>query len=150
MCLSPAHVSGDSQYGKQSINEVKEKISFSLFSAYLEVFIPSAYLRWQSIWRTGNKRYQTKEIIFIKLISFKFTQDYLSYDGGHYHIETSLLICRSNQWTGFYFKGTSVMKELKTGLARLWDLFIKRMEAWDLINKTKGSSRNLVSSITEI
>ena len=28
------------------------------------------------------------------------------------HIETSLLICRANQWTGLYMIGTSVMKEL--------------------------------------
>ena len=34
------------------------------------------------------------------------------HDGGRYHIETSPLICKSNQWTGFYMEGTSVMKEL--------------------------------------
>ena len=32
--------------------------------------------------------------------------------GGPYHIETSPLICRANQWTGFYMIRTSVMKEL--------------------------------------
>ena len=26
----------------------------------------------------------------------------LFHDGGPYHIETSLLICHANQWTGFY------------------------------------------------
>ena len=31
---------------------------------------------------------------------------------GPYHIVTSPLICRENQWTGFYMIGTSVMKEL--------------------------------------
>ena len=31
---------------------------------------------------------------------------------GPYHIETSTLICRANQWTGSYLIGTSVMKEL--------------------------------------
>ena len=38
----------------------------------------------------------------------------LSYcgDGGHYHIETSLLNCGENQWTGFYMITASVMKEL--------------------------------------
>ena len=30
--------------------------------------------------------------------------------GGPYHIETSPLICRANQWTCFYMMGTSVMK----------------------------------------
>ena len=34
------------------------------------------------------------------------------YDGGPYHIETSPLICRANQWTGFYMIGTSTIKEL--------------------------------------
>ena len=29
-----------------------------------------------------------------------------------YHIKTSPLICRANQWTRFYMKGTSVIKEL--------------------------------------
>ena len=35
----------------------------------------------------------------------------LSHDGGRYHIETSPLICRANQWTSFYIT-VSVMKEL--------------------------------------
>ena len=33
------------------------------------------------------------------------------HDGGRYHIETSPLIYRANQWTGFYMTGTSVTKE---------------------------------------
>ena len=33
-------------------------------------------------------------------------------DGGRYHIETSPLICRANQWTGFYMITASVLKEL--------------------------------------
>ena len=35
------------------------------------------------------------------------------HDGGRYHIETSLLICGANQWTGFYMITASVMKGLK-------------------------------------
>ena len=31
---------------------------------------------------------------------------------GPYNLETSLLICKANQWTGVYMLGTSVMKEL--------------------------------------
>ena len=34
-------------------------------------------------------------------------------DGGRYHIETSPLIYRVNQWSGFYMISASVMKELK-------------------------------------
>ena len=36
------------------------------------------------------------------------------HDGGPYHVETSPLIYRGNQWNGLYMTGTSsVMKELK-------------------------------------
>ena len=38
------------------------------------------------------------------------------YHGGPYHIETSLLIYRTNKWTGFYMVGTSVMKDLKLAI----------------------------------
>ena len=31
---------------------------------------------------------------------------------GPYHIGTSSMICKANQWTGVYITGTSVMKEL--------------------------------------
>ena len=41
-------------------------------------------------------------ILFIKLF----------HDGGCYHIETSPLISKANQWTGFYLITASVMKEL--------------------------------------
>ena len=46
-----------------------------------------------------------------------FSEDILSFwlfhHGGLYHIETNILICFASQWTGFYIKGTSVMKEFK-------------------------------------
>ena len=31
---------------------------------------------------------------------------------GSYHIETSVLICSTNQWNGFYVIESSIMKEL--------------------------------------
>ena len=37
----------------------------------------------------------------------------LFHDRGTYHIETSPLIYRVNQWTGIYIIGTSVMKKLR-------------------------------------
>ena len=40
------------------------------------------------------------------------------HDEGPYSIKTSPLICRANQWFGFYMIETSVMKELK-------ELFVK-------------------------
>ena len=42
----------------------------------------------------------------------RFDCYHLFHDGGPYHINTSPLICRANQWTGFYMIGTSVMKGL--------------------------------------
>ena len=38
--------------------------------------------------------------------------DQFFHDEGLYHRKTSPLICRANQWTGFYMTGTSVMKNL--------------------------------------
>ena len=40
----------------------------------------------------------------------------LFHHGSPYHIETSPLICRANQWTVSYKVGTSVMKELKASM----------------------------------
>ena len=71
-------------------------------------------------------------VIFLSLRNIQ-TRDLLTFSGGiemkywaqmgcprfygfcrtlSHHIETSLLICRANQWTGFYMIGASVMKEL--------------------------------------
>ena len=36
----------------------------------------------------------------------------LFHDGGRNHIETSPLICSTNQWTGFYMISASIMKGL--------------------------------------
>ena len=38
----------------------------------------------------------------------------LFHDGGLYHIQTSPLICSGKQWTAFYMKETSAMKELRS------------------------------------
>ena len=48
---------------------------------------------------------KTKRIFFIM-------SNELFYDEDHYHIESSPLICRANQCTGFTVIGTLVMKEL--------------------------------------
>ena len=55
-----------------------------------------------------------QEITWSKSDVYLFsTQVYPSHDGGHYHIETSPLICSANQWTGFYMITASVMKGLR-------------------------------------
>ena len=46
---------------------------------------------------------------------------------GTYHIDTSLLICSANQWTGFYMIETSVMKKLLMLKALQITNLIKRM-----------------------
>ena len=54
---------------------------------------------------------------FSKIVYYFEYFEYIPYiltfhDGGCYHIETSSLICRANQWTGFYMITASVMKGL--------------------------------------
>ena len=55
--------------------------------------------------------YFNKQVKMIKNIRAAY---YLFHDSDRYHIETSLLIYRGNQWTGFYMITTSVMKGLNT------------------------------------
>ena len=43
-----------------------------------------------------------------------------SHDKGPYHLETSPLICRANQLTGFYIIRTSAIKELVIAFAPVW------------------------------
>ena len=51
-----------------------------------------------------SRVWEIVQLLFIKYHYFP--------DGGPYHIETILLICRANQWTGFSIIGTSIMKGL--------------------------------------
>ena len=54
-------------------------------------------------------------------------------------METSTMICRANQWTGFYMIGASVMKELNFGLRRL--MIDKLVCGFREIVKTKDLGR---------
>ena len=38
--------------------------------------------------------------------------DLLIRGGGPYHVENSILICKGNQWIGFYLTVTYIMKQL--------------------------------------
>ena len=49
----------------------------------------------------------------------------LFHDEGRYHIETSPLICRANQWTGFCMITISVMNELNCDVLLQGDVFEK-------------------------
>ena len=64
------------------------------------------------VWQGSGFKHKGENIIYRKN---KFSLWFKSFiDVGLYHIETSPLICRANEWTGFYMIGTSVMKELIT------------------------------------
>ena len=57
-------------------------------------------------------KYKYKHGLKVTSESMSYTLTFkLFHDGGPYHIETSLLMFRSNQWAGFYMIGTYVMKE---------------------------------------
>ena len=53
------------------------------------------------------------QIILILMLSFNVKYLYIFHGGVTFHIVTSSLICRANQWTGFYMIRTSVITELK-------------------------------------
>ena len=75
----------------------------------IEVVLGSLFLtlnRFHTLFRCFHFYLQTNKYLLNLL---KLTL----YDGNSHHIETSPLICRTNQWTGFYMMGTFVMKELK-------------------------------------
>ena len=58
----------------------------------------------------GSEAYFYSEddiVIYLSVLILTF------HDGGRYHIETSPLICRAYQWTGFYMLTAFVMKGLK-------------------------------------
>ena len=54
----------------------------------------------------------------------------LFHDGGRYHIETSPLICSSNQWTGFYMNDNKLRHERVTNekgfFWKLHDLLLQK------------------------
>ena len=75
---------------------------FSLILLYFDVD------GWVTTWCSNCCGTITKKLIQnISAIILEFF-----HDGGPYHIETSTLICKTNQWTGFYMIGTSIVKEL--------------------------------------
>ena len=69
-------------------------------------------LKFFCIWHAKNiteTSYRSNRFISNYLSEEKFK---LFHDGDRYHVETSPLNCKANQWTGFYMITTPVMKEL--------------------------------------
>ena len=58
-----------------------------------------------------NVKYMTS--VLLGFHTLQRTLETLHSFGGPSHIKNSPLICRANQWTGFYMIGNSVMKVLK-------------------------------------
>ena len=52
----------------------------------------------------------------------------LFHDGGSYHIETSPLICSTNQWIGFCMIGIFAMMEFITGVHSEVKYELKKLE----------------------
>ena len=78
---------------------------------YLKLFIQSLYIE-------GFGSYFHKSVKENTYIRLHISEDHkflsqLFHDGGPYHTETSLLICRANQWIDFYVIVISAMKDLK-------------------------------------
>ena len=109
---------------------------------------------WAGYISQNKNIFNLSKILFIKNLEYEIsnsservveTEAYkLFHDEGHYHIETSPLICRENQWTGFYMIGTSVMKELKN-LLNIYDgdMLLKWLTAQNLYSKSIGDSKNV-------
>ena len=84
-----------------------------------------AKLKCSMIWEEVSRH--SDKLWTINMTHFPLTL----HDGVRYHIETSPLICRTNQWTGFYMLTASDMKELKC--LRFLSLFIRNdfQDAWN-------------------
>ena len=87
------------------------------FSSFKYVFRKNAPERFHKKWRIW---FTKQRILRISRACTNGFRRWFFRDGGPYHIDhidTSLLICSTNQWTGFYMIGTSsVMKELIVNL----------------------------------
>ena len=69
---------------------------FDLAISYSLIFYPDIFL----------STFFCKNVFLLNCI-------YFFHDGIPYHIETSPSICTESQWTGFFMKRTTVMKDLK-------------------------------------
>ena len=75
-----------------------------------------------NLFRRRHARKRIEKMLYTRVVSSKRFQNirvlgiHLLFHNGvpyHIHIETSSLTCSTNQCTGFYIMGTSIMKELK-------------------------------------
>ena len=62
--------------------------------------------------------------------------------GGRYHIETSPLLCKANQWTGFYMISASVVKTLRVNFGRYPNFQVYDLKTFEQVHviPTQGGS----------
>ena len=101
----------------------------------------STSLLWTLKWNNGGDDEVDDDKLYCGMV------DWLFYDEGRYHIGTSPLICRVNQWTGFFMIGTSVMKEL-TIIG--WALFPTRTIGGGLIPANFWYSVSRIQTLCQI
>ena len=93
-----------------SVQRTKEEQFCTFYLVEVKVCVViSKHFTWKLIIETLPQKKQLSSEIYCVLILIVYL---LFHDGGRYHIETSRLICRANQWTGFYMITASAMKEL--------------------------------------
>ena len=56
-------------------------------------------------------------LVCVKILGYTETHDMYFHDGGPYHIEASSLICRANQWNGFYINRGLRHERVKVSLS---------------------------------
>ena len=96
------HITLMPKYGHKATESVSIP-NFFLISIQKMTWNNCAYLLPQAFFSTPLSRL----VWYLHVQTIQFF-----HDGSFYHIKTSPLICSSNQWTGFYMTGTSVMKKL--------------------------------------
>ena len=101
-------------FQKRCLKLLVENVQFYTADVFFVWYlIPAPYIKLTSGIFTGCTTRAFVKLSWLKLQERKTVQIYLFHDGGRYRIEISPLICRANQWTGFYIITVSVMKELK-------------------------------------
>ena len=82
-------------------------------------FAPSLFKTYASGKNLDYLQTLDMSLINVKIFSVSIFPLYLFklfHDGDLYHVETRSLIYFAKQWIGFYIIGTSLMKELSTGI----------------------------------
>ena len=118
-----------------------------IFCLFFDMHISNKFCK---IYRTEPATFPKKSVSgfsynFCKIFQNRYLSycDWLFHDGGRCHIETSRLICRANQWTGFYMKTASVMKELK----KLGSILFYRLRTLIIFNTVSLKKAKFITTL---